>query len=35
VKKGWWNGELVNLLERVVLDASTLTDDNLKTMTRA
>jgi len=34
VKKGWWNGELVNLLERVVLGASTLTDDNLERMTR-
>ena len=34
VKKGWWNGELVNLLERVVLGASTLRDDNLETMTR-
>jgi putative two-component system response regulator len=35
VKKGWWNGELVNLLERVVLDASALTDDNLERMSRA
>jgi len=35
VKKGWWNGELVNLLERVVLGASTLRDDNLESMTRA
>ena len=35
VKKGWWNGELVNLLERVVRDASTLTDDNLERMTLA
>jgi putative two-component system response regulator len=34
-QKGWWNGELVNLLERVVLGASTLTDDNLERMTRA
>ena len=34
-KKGWWNGELVNLLERVVLGASTLRDDNLESMTRA
>jgi putative two-component system response regulator len=33
-KKGWWNGELVNLLEKVVLGASTLRDDNLETMTR-
>jgi putative two-component system response regulator len=35
VKKGWWNEELVNLLEKVVLGASTLTEDNLERMSRA
>jgi putative two-component system response regulator len=34
-KKGWWNGELVNLLESVVLGANTLTDDKLERMSRA
>jgi putative two-component system response regulator len=35
VKKGWWNGELVNLLERVVLGAYALTNDSLERMSRA
>jgi putative two-component system response regulator len=35
VKKGWWNGELVDLLERVVLGDSALTDYNLERMSRA
>src|SRR6267143_4289696 len=30
VKKGWWNAELVDLLEELVLGVSTLTDDNLE-----
>jgi putative two-component system response regulator len=35
VKKGWWNGELVNLLVRVVQGVSAVPDDKLERMSCA
>ena len=34
VKKGWWNAELVDLLERLVLEVGALIDDKLESVPR-
>ena len=34
-KKGWWNAELIDLLEGLVLDVGALIDDNLERVPRA